>query len=111
MTPTTNAPNLTIGGLTRGGGVVTGSGAAANAWGGVNWTNPTAALAIAANKFATFSVAANAGYQVSFTTVSRFDYRRSGTGASSGLVQFQIGNHRHHQRELRQQFRRLPRAD
>jgi endonuclease G len=90
--PTTNAANLTCVGLARGSGVGTGGSAAAGGWGGVNFTNATAALAIAANKFATFSVTANSGYSVSFTSVSRFDYRRSGTGPASGVLQFQIGS-------------------
>jgi DNA/RNA endonuclease G (NUC1) len=90
--PTTNAPNLTCVGLTRGSGVGTGGSAAGGAWGGVNFTNATAALAVASNKFVTFSVTANAGYQVSFSSVSRFDYRRSGTGPTNGVLQFQIGS-------------------
>jgi DNA/RNA endonuclease G (NUC1) len=92
LTPTTNAPNLTSVGLARGSGVVTSGTAAAGGWGGVNFTNASAALAVAANKFATFSVTANAGYEVSFTSVSRFDYRHSGTGPASGVLQFQIGS-------------------
>ena len=92
LPPTIVASNLTIVGLTRGSGVVTGSGAAASAWGGVNWTNASASLAVASNKFATFSTMANAGYKVSFTSVSRFDYRRSSTGATNGVLQYQIGS-------------------
>ncbi len=92
FTPTTNAANLTIVGLTRGSGIRTNSTAAARAWGGFGYTNATASLAIASNKVVTFSVMANAGYQVSFTTVSRFDYQRSGTGPTNGLLQFQIGS-------------------
>jgi DNA/RNA endonuclease G (NUC1) len=92
LPPTTNAPNLTVVGLTRGSGVVTNSNGAASAWGGVNFTSTSAALAIAASKFVTFSATANAGSQVSFSAVSRFDYRRSGTGPTNGVLQFQIGN-------------------
>src|ERR1019366_8376555 len=51
LPPTTNAPNLTVVGLTRGSGVVTNSNGAASAWGGVNFTSTSAALAIAASKF------------------------------------------------------------
>jgi DNA/RNA endonuclease G (NUC1) len=93
LPPTTNAPNLTTIGLTRGSGVVTnGNVAAGQAWGGLNFSNATASLAIASNRFVTFSVAPNAGYSVSFTAVSRFDYRRSPTGPTNGVLQYQIGS-------------------
>jgi endonuclease G len=90
--PTTNAANLTIIGLTRGSGIRTNGTAAAKAWGGFGYTNATAALAIASNKVVTFSVMANAGYKVSFAAVSRFDFQRSGTGPTNGVLQFQIGS-------------------
>lgn len=93
LPPTTNAPNLTTVGLLRGSGVVTnGTTAAAQAWGGLNFTNGTAALSVAANKFFTFSVAANVGYKVSIASVSQFAYRRSGTGPTNGVLQYQIGS-------------------
>ncbi len=92
FTPTTNAPFITTVGLTRGSGIRTNGTAAGQAWGGLNYTNPTATLAIASNKFVTFSVMANAGFQVSFTAVSRLDYQRSATGATNGLLQYQIGS-------------------
>ncbi len=84
------APNLTVGGLTRGLGVGTSGNPAARAWGGVNWNSTDEATAIAANQFAWFTVAANSGYTVSFTTVSQFNYRRSGAGATTGVLQYQI---------------------
>ena len=92
MAPTTNAANLAIVGLTRGSGVGTSGTAAARAWGGNNWTNATSAAAIAANQFATFSLAANNGYKVSYSSISKFDYRHSATGATNGLLQYQIGS-------------------
>ncbi len=91
MSPTTNALNVSILGLTRGSGVTTNPTAAARAWGGNGFGSLTAAAAITANDFATFSITANAGYKVSFTNVSTFAYRRSGSGPPSGLLQFQIG--------------------
>lgn len=91
FTPTTNAPNVTVVGLARGAGVSTSGSAAAKTWGGAAFTNPTAMAAAASNQFATFSVAANAGYKVSFSAISRFDYRRSGTGPTNGVLQYQIG--------------------
>jgi endonuclease G len=92
LQPATNAPNLTVVGLTRGSGISTSGTAATNAWGGLNWTNATASLAVASNKVVTFSVMANAGYKVSFASVNRFDYRRSPTGPTNGVLQYQIGS-------------------
>ncbi len=84
-------PNLTVGGLTRGSGVgITGSGAA-RAWGGVAWNSANAAAAVTDNKFASFTITANTGKQVSFSSISKFDYRRSGTGPANGVLQYQVG--------------------
>jgi len=58
----------------------------------LNWTNATASLAVASNKVVTFSVMANAGYKVSFASVNRFDYRRSPTGPTNGVLQYQLGS-------------------
>ncbi len=91
LAPTTNDARLTIGWLTRGSGVATGTGAAARAWGGVGFVDTSAAAAVAANRFATCSVTPNTGYQVSYASISRFDYRRSGTGPTNGLMQYQVG--------------------
>jgi len=91
LAPTTNATNLTIVGLTRGAGVATVNTGAARGWGGNNFVDASAANAINSNRFATFAVMANAGYQVSYSAVSRFDYRRSATGPPNGLLQYQIG--------------------
>ena len=57
--PTTTATNLTVGGLTRGSGLITGT--AGNAWGGTNWfvtgaAAQDAATAIANNRFVYFTV-------------------------------------------------------
>ena len=92
LAATSSDANLSIGGLTRGSGVVTtGATGAARAWGGVDWQSTSAANAVTANKFATFTVSAHAGYKVSFNAISRFDYRRSGTGPGSGVLQYQAG--------------------
>lgn len=91
--PTTNAPLLiVVAGLTRGSGVTTTPTAAPRAWGGNGFDSSTAAAAITANDYATLTVAATNGYQLSFTNISRFDYRRSGSGAASGLLQYQVGS-------------------
>ena len=92
LSPTTNAPNLTIGGLTRGSGVGTSGTAAARAWGGNGFTGSDAAAAITTNQFATFTITAQPGYRVSFASISKFDYRRSPTGPANGVLQYQIGS-------------------
>jgi hypothetical protein len=92
LPPSTNAPNLTTFGLLRGSGIVTNNtAAAAAAWGGLNFTNASSAQAIAANKFITFGVTANAGYAISFTSVPQLNYRRSNSGPINGVLQYQIG--------------------
>jgi DNA/RNA endonuclease G (NUC1) len=91
MTPTTNAPNVTVVGLTRGAGVGTNGSAAARTWGGGAFINTTATAAVDSSQIATFSIAADAGYKVSFSSISKFDYRRSGTGPANGVMQYQIG--------------------
>lgn len=84
--------NVTVGGLTRGSGVSTSGTAAARGWGGTDWQATSAAAAVSGGDYATFTVTANSGYQVSFSSISRFDYRRSASGASNGTLQYQIGS-------------------
>jgi endonuclease/exonuclease/phosphatase family metal-dependent hydrolase len=91
MLATTNAANITVGGLTRGSGVGTSGTAAGRAWGGNGFDAPSPATAVSANDFATFSISAQAGYNVSFSAISKFDYRRSSTGPATGVLQYQIG--------------------
>ena len=92
MTPTTAAANLTIGGLTRGKGVVVSGSASGNAWGGVgvNRIN-TETDAISTNEWVTFSVTANAGNKISCTTIPAYNIRRSASGATTGRWQYQVG--------------------
>ncbi len=87
-----SAANITVGGLTRGSGVTTTPTAATRAWGGNGFTSSSSAAAVTANDFATFTVTPNPGYTVSFTSVSKFDYRRSATGPPNGVLQYQIGS-------------------
>jgi uncharacterized repeat protein (TIGR01451 family) len=91
LAPATNAPNLTVVGLTRGSGVGTAGTAATKAWGGTGFNDATATAAINANHLATFSVTANAGYKVSLAALNRFDYRRSSSGPPNGVLQYQLG--------------------
>gem|GEM_PF-3311968 len=92
LAATTTSPNLTVGGLTRGSGVGTTGTAAARGWGGTDWATASAAAAATAGDVFTFTVAASAGHKVSISGISRFDYRRSSTGPSSGVLQYQIGS-------------------
>jgi len=89
---TNSAANITVGGLTRGSGVGTSGTAAGRAWGGNGWTDGNPDDAISNNHFATFTVQANPGSSVSFGSISKFDYRRSSTGPSSGRLQYQVGS-------------------
>lgn len=92
LVATSNAPNVTVGGLTRGAGVtVSGTAASGGAWGGNGFNSGTETAAVTAGDFATFSLVANAGYKVSLSSVSRFDYRRSGSGPTTGVLQYQVG--------------------
>ncbi|MES2132856.1 MAG: T9SS type A sorting domain-containing protein [Bacteroidota bacterium] len=82
--PTSSNASLTVGGLTRGAGIgLTGS-PAASAWGGVNWAG-------AANQDATFTVAANPGFSVSYSTFN-LSYRRSNTGPNAGTFEYTFGS-------------------
>ena len=88
---TTNAANLSVSGLIRGSGVKLSGSAALGGWGGVGFTNITAAAAADADQVATFTITATNGYQVSFSSVTRFDYYRSATGPTNGVLQFRVG--------------------
>jgi DNA/RNA endonuclease G (NUC1) len=91
FSPTTNAPNLIISGWTRGAGVGQSGTGAAHGWGGTGFTNSSSANAIGSNQFVSFGVAAANGYRVSYSTITKFDYRRSSTGAANGLLQYKLG--------------------
>jgi endonuclease G len=89
---TTVAPNLSVTGLTRGLGVGTSNSGAQRGWGGNAFTATSTTAAIAANQIVTFgAVETNAGYTVSYSAVSTFNYRRSPTGPATGLLQYQVG--------------------
>ena len=93
LAATTNAPNVTVVGLTRGSGVGTsGTAASGGAWGGNGFDSASAAAAVTANDFATCGITASVGFKVSFSSVSRFDYRRSSSGPTTGVLQYQIGS-------------------
>jgi hypothetical protein len=87
-------PNLTVVGLTRGNGILTTGTAASKGWGGVDFlgTTATAATAVAAGDFVTFSITPKSGYQVSFSQIPAYNIRRSGSGPTTGIWQFQKGS-------------------
>lgn len=92
LTATTAAPEVSIGGLTRGPGVNTaGAGAIADGWGGKGFDTESVQDAVAAGDFITFSVTPGSGAEVSFETFD-FHYRHDETGPNSSALQFQIGN-------------------
>ena len=92
MPATTNAPVLSVGGLTRGSGVALAGSAAARTWGGNGFDSSSAVNAVSAGDCATFSITAIPGYTVSFTALSRYDYKRSNSGPPSGVLQYQVGS-------------------
>ncbi len=90
--PATNAANLGVMGLTRGSGVGTANTAGANAWGGTGFVFANEAAAITGNSFATFALTNNSTGQISFTNIAAYNVRRSSSGSSTGIWQYQIGN-------------------
>jgi hypothetical protein len=90
LVPTVVNTNVVVTGLTRGPGVTTTPLAAARAWGGNGFDAASAGLASAAGDYASFSIEVQPGHTVSFASLSRFEYRRSGTGPGNGVLQYQI---------------------
>jgi endonuclease I len=90
-TATFSTANCSVGGLTRGAGILapTTSAAAARAWGGtVNTATATSAINI--NSFITFMIKPSIGYALDLGSINPIDYRRSSTGATNALVQYNI---------------------
>ncbi len=81
---------MVLGGICSDSGVSTTGTGAARAFGGLGFNYANSGLAISGNAFFTFTVKANSGYKISLSSIDPFDYRRSGTGAISALVQYQI---------------------
>ena len=81
--------DVTVGGLTRGGGLSGGT-SAVRGWGGTGWAN-LEADAISGNKYATFTIKGDANRNVSFTSISTVDYRLdSASGPVSGKLQYSL---------------------
>ncbi len=92
LAATESAAVVTVGGLTRGSGVTTTGSGVANAWGANGWSGPTdAESAIDQGKFVTFTVTTLPGETVSIWSIDAFNVRRSGTGPTTGLFQYQLG--------------------
>ena len=90
LAPSTTATNLVVTtNLTRGSGVTLVPTAANRGWGGTGWNYTTAANAVAANAFVTFGIRAATGYNVSLSSYL-LNYRRPGTGAQTGQLQYSI---------------------
>lgn len=87
---TVNANVTVVSGLTRGAGIGTGGTPALRGWGGTGWNSGNVADAVTANKIATAAMRANGGYLMSIASISKFDYRRSTTGPSVGVIQYSI---------------------
>lgn len=88
--------NVGVIGLSRGPGVGQSGSAAARGWGGTGWNSASAGDAIAAGQFVTSVVQATSGRLVSFTSISKFDYRRPADGPTSGLLQYSIDGSTYH---------------
>ena len=92
LAPATPAATITVSNLTRGAGIALAGTAAARTWGGNGLNAASAAAAVTANDFATFGITANAGFRVSFSSISTLDYKRSNAGPGSGVLQYQVGS-------------------
>lgn len=82
--------NSEVGGLTRGSGVTTSGSAANGGWGGNGWNVSNQTTAISNNKYVTFTVKAIDGYTLSLSSIDPFEYRRSSTGATQGMLQYSL---------------------
>ncbi len=84
------APNVSVGSLSLGPGLTTQS--AASTFGAKNWGEHTnEADAITGNDFIFFSLTADTGFTESFSSISPYNVRRSGTGPNTGIWQYEIG--------------------
>jgi hypothetical protein len=88
---TETAANVTVGGLTRGLGISTTGTATARGWGGTSWgtSSNNGDSSVLFNDFFTFTVKANAGYNLSLSSIGPFDYQRSTTGPIFAEIQYQ----------------------
>lgn len=96
LDPVTSDANLSIGGLTRGPGLVSTGATAANAWGasdfqdGVATASQTMDIAITNENYSTFTITANPGYKVSIDSIGAYNLRRSTTGPQAYGWQYSL---------------------
>ena len=90
MAETVKDAGVTVVGLTRDDGVGTNGAGTTKGWGGNSFTAASEEDAIASNDVATFAIAAASGYTVSLTNIAPYNIRRSSTGPTSGIWQFQV---------------------
>lgn len=89
---TSNAPNVSVMGLTRGSGVGTVNMAGANAWGGTGFVFANEAAAITGNSYATFSLTNTSAGKISCTNIAAYNVRHTSAGSTTGIWQYQVGN-------------------
>ena len=79
--------------LTRGSGVVVPTTASSNGyWGANDCSTTTSAAGVTANKFLKFSLKANTGKAVSFSSIEKFNIRISSSGPIQYQIDYQIDN-------------------
>ena len=79
--------------LTRGSGVVVPTTASSNGyWGANDCSTTTAAAGVTANKFLKFSLKANTGKAVSYSSIEKFNIRISSNGPIQYQIDYQIDN-------------------
>jgi hypothetical protein len=90
---TSIAATVSTSGLIRGSGITASGTGAASAWGGTgfNATSTTEASGIAASDYVTFSITAGTGFSLYLSGIEAYNIRRSGTGPTTGIWQYQIG--------------------
>lgn len=88
-TPCVLAEGLGSQGLCRGIGVGTGGVGLVRGWGGSGWTNQDGEGAVRDGRYALFSLSVTGSRSLGVHSL-RFDYRRSTTGPTSGLLQVRV---------------------
>lgn len=87
----TTAINGTYSGLVRGSGIGTTGTGAGGGWGGNFFEGTSLETAISLNEFVSFTITPDAGFALSFSSINAYNIRRSGSGPTTGIWQYQIG--------------------
>jgi hypothetical protein len=88
---TTSALNATYSGLVRGSGIGTTGTGAGGAWGGNDFTGTSLETAITLNEYVSFTITPDAGFALSFAGIDAYNIRRSASGPTTGIWQYQVG--------------------